>query len=285
MLKSLGKFSIIALLVVSLGGCSTKIAYHFLDNILSWQLNSYVDLEGDQKALAEQTFKNFHAWHRQTQLPLYVDYLKGMQALFDKESVSAEELHKASNELQDLMDISMQELLPGLVEILSTLSDEQVNELLENLAKESEKYEEDYVDISAKKQRKLRIDEIRDYVDRFLGRPSSEQKQSLDDWADSMKDYEALMLKQKKQWEADVAAAMEVRHDKALLANKLASLVVYRTDNWDAELEAVLDHNQTLTFDMFAFLFNSRDEDQREKTRKKIQNYIETCEEMHAARQ
>jgi formate dehydrogenase maturation protein FdhE len=282
--KAIGKIALLLIILTAIPGCSTKIAYHFLDNILSWQLNSYVDLQGEQKKLAQGHFKTFHAWHRLTQLPLYIEYLEGMQSLLDQENVSAKELHDASNELQDLIDISMQELLPALVEIFSTLSDEQVQELLENLDKDSEEYRDEYVDVTSKKQRKLRVEEIRSYVDRFIGRFSSQQKDLLSQWAESMQAYEALLLKQKQQWKSDVAAAMVVREDKTLLAEHLAGLVVYRTDDWDPELEAILDHNQELTFDMLAQLFNSRSESQRAKTRKKIQSYIETCRELHAAK-
>lgn len=272
-------FTVIALLSLC-SGCSIKIAYHFLDNILGWQLNSYIDLNSAQKQQADTVFKQFHLWHREDQLPIYAEYFGDVRDLLDLESVSAESLHKESDRLQDMIDVSFQEILPGLVDVISTLSDEQVEDLLKNLAKESQDYKEKYVDISEAKRKKLNIKEIESYTDRFFGRYTDQQEALIEHWVETISPYESLMYAQKKLWETDVKTALALRHDKEKLKQELSKLVFYRTDNWEKQLQDILDTNQEHTFTLLADLFNSRTPRQRERTRDKIDGYIKTCNDL-----
>ncbi len=265
---------LILICLTLLNGCTVRIAYAVLDNILGWQLGQYVSLKGEQKALSKKTFKRFHSWHRQTQLPLYIDYLKTLKQGMIGGNISGQYLHAESDKLQELMDLSIAKLAPGLTEIAQSLNEEQIQEIVKALDEEREEYRKDYIEDSDEKVQKRRIRDITRYIGGFFGSFTEDQKQTLKNWEESLTPHEELMLDQQLTWQADFLHAMSLRTNASLLEEKIHSLMLFRTDNWNPELQKVLDVNQDLTFSMLAKLFNSQTPKQKKKLEKKFDQYI-----------
>ncbi len=274
MVKYAPRCLLILALVVMLGSCSIKVTYSFLDNLMNWQIGRYVTLKGEQKDLASATFKDFHRWHRETQLTLYADYLESIKLTLLEGDVSADYLHEESNKLQLLIDKSVEQLLPGLTDIASSLTDAQIDEVRKNLKKERDEYKRDYVDDEDEKIQKRRIRDVTRYMGQFFGRFSESQKKRMLDWETNLHPYEELMLAQQEEWETGFVDAMQYRDNKPELQNRLHKLMFYRTDDWDTELQAQLDINQQATFIMLADLFNSQTPKQKKKMRNKFDQYI-----------
>ncbi len=263
--------AIAALLVTS---CSVRMSYPFLDNLMGWELGRYVSLNSEQKRMASDTFDEFHEWHRYTQLPRYADYLESLKKGMLDKPVSPEYLHAESDVLQDMLDDAMAHLLPGLTEIAATLDDDQIHEIRKKLQKDREEYREDYLDDKPEKIQKRRIREITRLIGGFFGRFSDEQTTRMETWESSLQAHAPLMLGQQEIWEQDFVKAMAYRDDKAELQKRLKALMLYRTDNWDPELQERLDYNQEQTFIMLADLFNSQSPEQEKKMIKKFDQYI-----------
>ncbi|WP_370979761.1 DUF6279 family lipoprotein [Agaribacterium sp. ZY112] len=267
-------------LSLSLTSCSVKMSYQFLDEALGWQLGRYVDLDRDQNKLAKQFIDDFHLWHRHTQLPLYADYLDQLKVGLNDQVVTAKYLHDESNVMQDLLDQSMMKLLPEITEIANSLNDKQVEEVVERLTKERKEYKEDYIDASRSELKKRRLRDMKRYFDPFFGRFTKTQKKLFDDWEAQLEPYEELMPVQQLNWQKDFLHAMTFRGQPEKLQAELKQLMLYRTDNWDSELQRRLDYNQDITFEMLAKLFNSRNEKQKARLAKKFDQYAEDLREL-----
>jgi hypothetical protein len=273
-------YSFLCVFIFSSNACSVKIAYHFLDNLLGWQLGTYVSLDSKQKRLASSVFKDFHSWHRRTQLPSYSQYFTHTKALMAQGNITAEQLHAESDKLQDLLDVSVDYLMPGVVEIIGTFNEDQVAEILKNLKEKGDDFYDKRVDTSAKKIQKLRIKDFNQHLEGFFGSYSDEQELEIKLWAKNLQPYEALMLKQKRTWEQDIAKALTKRNNPKELTRELKSLVMYRTDEWDADLQKVLDENQVKSYGLLANLANSRSERQKTKSNEKFDRYIKIFDDM-----
>lgn len=276
------KLIALLLLTLLLNSCSIKIAYNFLDSLLGWQVSRYVTLKGEQKSAAKTIFKDFHLWHRRTQLKDYAEYLTYLKKGIMEDQVDPTFLHEASDKLQDMLDTSMIQLLPGLTQIAATLSDKQIDEVTKNLTQKRKKYRKEYIEDDRDAVQRRRIKDLTRYIGPFFGSFTHQQKQRLKDWENRLSPYEELLIKQQEQWQADFLKAMEYRQTPNKLKEKLSALVLYRTDNWNEKLQKRLDTNQTLTYEMMANLFNSRSQQQRKKTEKKLNHYIEILLELNA---
>jgi hypothetical protein len=66
--------------MLGMQGCSTvRLAYNQAPLVMDWYLNDYVDFNAAQKPALKTALEQVHVWHRQTQLPAYIDSLQKMQ--------------------------------------------------------------------------------------------------------------------------------------------------------------------------------------------------------------
>lgn len=261
--------------VVLLSGCVVRVAYNMLDWLMLWKAEKLVNLVGTQEEEAKAALQTFHHWHRQTQLPLYIDYLTGFKARFSEAGFTGESIHAETDRIQDLMDLSLNQLMPDGSRILATLSDAQVEELLENLEEERQEFIDEYVEIPRKKQLKKRADDLQKHLTRWTGSLSREQKLWIQEWAQSMIDYEAPTATQQLQILERVAKLMAARSNTERLKKGLSEVLFYRTDNWDPAIQKIYDHNQALTYDLIARILNSLDDRQKSRFHKRLDNYID----------
>lgn len=279
-LKRLGRTSVVLLLLVALSACTTKMAYNFLDWAIEWKVQRLVKLHGEQKVLTKKAIQDFHHWHRTTQLPQYADYLRALQARLNDQPVSAKDIHAETDKIQLLVDQSVEKVLPDAAQVLTTLSDEQVKELLASVAEERDEYKDEYVDPSTRKRQKTYYKKFLKHAQDWLGPLSSEQKGKVESWSKSLEPFEELNLQQQKIWEEKLAAILAKRQDPDVLLEGLKGLMFHRTDDWQPELEKILDRNQAMTYGLIAELLNGMDKKQREHLNKKIDDYIKLFAEL-----
>lgn len=269
------KFLIAVLCLFFLSGCAVKLAYNFMGFIVNWHIGKYVSLNSGQQQFVDRELSEFHDWHRKTQLPLYANYVSGLTHRIQKDTLTAAWVHKETDTVQDLLDLSVNKIKPEIVGLMSTFTEDQVTEVMKNLAETREKYRKKYIDISDKKRYNKRRDEIYDRLGPFFGSFSAEQKQWIEAWSRQLEPYEALTSQQQSLWADAVKAALDQRKNPAELSKQLDQIMFYRTDDWDPELEKILDKNQQLTYELIAKLLDSQSEKQRAKLLHKLTSYRE----------
>lgn len=268
----------IALLVccsVLLFGCSTKTAYHFLDWGIKWYIGKYISLTHEQKDFTEKALDNFHDWHRHTQLVPYAEFIKALREKLNSGEITGEQLHAEVDQIQLMIDKSVDQLLPLFIQLAGSLSDEQVEELMENLAEKREEYKKDHVTASREKIIEERINDLKDHLSPHFGRLTDEQTQWLEEWATSLLPFEEVTLKQQEIWAEDVKTLLANRQDEELLKRELRKLIVTNTDDWPEDAQAIFDKNQELTYDFLARLINNLTPKQKKKMNRKFDNYIQ----------
>jgi Family of unknown function (DUF6279) len=273
---------IIFLTFFLLGGCTTKVAYNFLDWALAWKVQRLVNLDGELQQQAKTAIREFHLWHRQTQLPQYATYLDELKVRLNADSpLTAEDIHAETDKVQLLLDQSLTFSLPYAVELLGQLDQADTNELLKSITEERDEYIEEYVDISLKKQIKKRNQEFIDYFKQWLGAPEQSQKTKIETWANTVEPYEEATAKQQLLWETRLREVMKHRQNPKTLEQGLSELMFYRTDNWDAQLQGIMDRNQQRTYNLLADLLNHLTTKQRQHLNKKLTDLAQTFRELN----
>lgn len=260
---------------------STKLAYGFLDEAIYWKLSKYVSLNKEQKKTTDEFLTKFHQWHRDTQLPLYANYIDGYLKRLENTPTTAESIHKETDEAQIFIDNAVSKLLPDLVKLVASFSEEQTQEVLNELADKRKDYQEKYIDTSKEKLYKRRRADLVDNLSIFLGRFNKEQKQLIQQWSEELLPFEALTLKQQETFAKDLKEAFKIRKDEKQLKEQLSKIVFYRTDDWDPELEKILDINQQKTYELIAKLVNTQTPDQRQKYIETLKDFQSDFRELH----
>lgn len=281
--KNIKRLLLLGLCVATLSGCATKMAYHYLDFVLLWYFEGYVKLDSDQKDYVKKELDEFHYWHRTSQLPRYALYLESLKIRLSTGKLTGTELHRDVDELQVLLDDSLAHLLPIMVEVVATFSDEQVEELLQSVAKDRDDYRKKFIDVDSEKRHKARIGELRNPLDLLISKYNDEQKGIMRAWSEHLVPFEKLTLKQQEIWGEDLAAVLKERNDKTKLDSGLRRLIFVHTDHWEPELQEIVDSNQATTYQAIADIINSLDAKQRSKMNTKLDNYAQDFRELAVA--
>ncbi len=142
-----------------LQGCSVmKIAYNQAPELAYWHLDGHFDFTEAQTLQVKADLAKLHAWHRQTQLPAYIETLQKLrqQIPADMDATSACALY---DDVRGKMIAVTHRAEPAMVTLAGTLNADQLVNLERRFAKGNAEYREDFLDATPKKRRDKRYKE------------------------------------------------------------------------------------------------------------------------------
>ena len=151
-LNSLSLIRIISLLALGLilQGCSAvKTAYNQAPTLAYLYLDDYIDFTDVQSAQVKAELVKFQAWHRQTQLPAYVDLLQKMQQKMPQDITTAQACEVFADVRQKALAMT-DYATPATVTVAAAMTQKQLDAMQRKFAKGNTKWREDYLDGSAK---------------------------------------------------------------------------------------------------------------------------------------
>lgn len=138
---------IISLMLVAfmLQACSAaKLAYNQAPDLAYWYLDGFVDFSGGQSVQVKDDLSKLQAWHRQTQLPTYIDTLQKMTQKMPVD-VSAQDACTIFSEARRKFLIVSDQAQPVVVTLLDTLTSSQIDVMARKFEKGNVEYRKDYL--------------------------------------------------------------------------------------------------------------------------------------------
>ena len=262
-----------------LTACSgTTFVYNRLDTILPWYVDDYVELNASQERQLEEILRPFLDWHRQQELPRYVELLNQVDSSLDHE-VTPAELANIYDEMQVAWLRLEQESLDGLLELGESLSDAQVQEFLAYMWKRQDEYEEEYLTRSGSEYREEIYENFADTLEDYLGRLTAEQKDRL---RQATADFE----RADEVWLQERAASIErlavmLRREPGW-QEQVREAVKRRAETVSPRYQQVYQHNLDALFAAVASVLNSRTERQDRYLREELAGLREDLETLIA---
>ncbi len=271
--KALRALLAVLVISVSTSGCTTKLAYDFLDWGLYWELKDYVKFTRDQRLLVKDEISQLIDWHRSEELPQYADQLEKLSKEL-KSGITVEQLEESYNNLRDSWQRIVIKTLPAAVDIISNLNDEQVNDFFEMLIeKEGDDAKKIEKGTNARTLKKREAYVSKKIVD-VIGKLNEDQKSLIAQWALSMKPTKELSLAQAIQWRTRMQTVLAERHNKQQLENNLMVLFANPDQLRSASYRRVIEKNKRLIMQLLFDLNQTLTNQQRSKLVKKLQSYI-----------
>ncbi|MBM4197129.1 MAG: hypothetical protein FJ197_08545 [Gammaproteobacteria bacterium] len=190
----------IALAVLIVTGCTAGFVYQRLDSLAAWYVGSYVTLTDAQEERFRQGVRGVVAWHRETQLPRYLEYLQQLSAASDTPfdaSWLAGRYDHAMSMLDDLLVFAV----PPVVEAFRGLDERQLSELRANLEEENEELWEEYAGESADERRERRLRSALKSLRRFVGPLSGEQEALVSARLEGLADVSGQWIERRRHWQ------------------------------------------------------------------------------------
>lgn len=182
-----------------------KLAYNtLLPRIIVQRINKYFDLNSTQEAELKQKLKVHHAWHRETQLKLYVADLVEVKSRFARQ-LNDRDIDWLLGRLTLHRNTLFKRVIPDLATIMLTLEPRQVDHLEKELAEENAELRKRLTRPLAERQAE-EFATVISHAENWAGKLSDEQKQrlrekyaaipdSVGDWLDYRIDQQAVFLR------------------------------------------------------------------------------------------
>lgn len=262
-------------------GCSTKISYFFLDWAIEWEVEEYVELTSDQQDKFDVIIESFLVWHRQQELPRYRDQLSLLSTLTNQQTMTPElwlnQVSMAKAHWHRIFDFVMPELLP----IMASLSDEQVNQVLVQLKKEQQELIEEY---AGKDQAELIKDSdkrIAKQLSEWTGDATYEQKSIIHQANTERLATLDMWLEYRHEWLSQFEQALKRRQQTDYFTQQMKLLMISPDELKSKVYRDNVDENTRKFGSMLIALNKTFSQKQRKHFDKKLAELVEDLTELH----
>lgn len=257
-----GGLVVLAMLV---GGCSIKFAYDNADRLVRWQVGEYVDLDREQKALLAARLDEFMTWHRRTQLPEYADQMfLWSQQLTDQ--VTSDQIAGMFEQMM-LWGARMEDRgLPIAVEVMTSLSDDQVARLGPRLELSNVEFAEAELGVSEEEAQQSWANQFEDALERFTGRLDIRQRNYIQRRAVAYQPELVLWAEYRRRWQAELLSLLDQRHSDEFAA-AFSELARAREDYYGEQYTRVSEENIELSRDVAAYVLSNLSQRQSDHLR------------------
>ena len=264
MMKKILLFSLIFLV-----GCSsTTFIYNRIDFLLPWYLESYVDLNQEQRQKLNELLEPFFEWHREEELPKYVKIIEDFESILD-EKIELASIEAITHEVEQSWFRLEDNMIAWVIPMTSELSNEQITEFLQTMQTKTAQNENKYLSRNLQTYQNDNYKRIRKNLRRFIGGMNKDQLDLIDIASKEM-------IRVDGQW---------IDNRKALIEN--LKVILKRGDGWELDLEKIThrddkvasnyrrtySHNIAVNERLFVEILNSRTEKQDKKLRSQLLRY------------
>lgn len=261
-----------------LTGCGISFYYNKLDWFADWYLDDFVELTDSQERVFEKDFERWHQWHRKTQLPLYYEQLEQLK-LDIKQGINSQQIlahtHQARSHWLNLLE----HIAPDVTRQLLTLSAEQKQELLDNLADELKEKTNKFSEKSLKEriedteQRNIKT------FKKWFGRLTDAQEQQIKTQLTKYQSSRVMWLSYRQNYLTQFEALL-FNNQAQNQFEKLEDLLGYPDQMRSAELRQIISLNQTLYAQFLSQFIAQASDTQKLHLYDEIDEYLQELQEL-----
>ncbi len=134
---------------LALQACSTvKLAYNQAPTLAYLYLSGFIDFNDTQAAQVKAELSSFQAWHRQSQLPAYIELLQKVQQKLP-ENLTANQACDVFAEVRQKIQRMSDQAEPAAATMVALLSQNQLEVMTRKFAKSNATWREDFLEGSA----------------------------------------------------------------------------------------------------------------------------------------
>ncbi|MCW8345618.1 DUF6279 family lipoprotein [Vibrio sp. ZSDZ65] len=183
--KDIKRSIAIGWLLLAMVGCGTKFIYSNLDWIVIEYIDDYVSLSRGQEEILSDRIEWLSRWHRKEELPIYLRQLDTIREQ-DPSKADASFVAEQMTELRAHGKRLVEQMTPDLYALTQQLSDEQVDELLTNLAEKDEALLEKYQGLDEQAIRAIYQERIERSFERWYGELTDDHRNLAYRWSQEM---------------------------------------------------------------------------------------------------
>jgi len=275
---------VLATAALALVACSVgKLAYNNASPVVTYMVDDYFDLSGDQEDWVRARFGRLQAWHRATELPAYERDLRDAVRRTER-PLTLEDARWVNKTLRSYYDRTVEQALPDMADLLLQLDAEQTAHFERRFAKESLKIEKETARGTAEERAEKRADKMIDQIETYTGRLSKEQRALVAQDVRTMVDVAYMRLADRIVRQELIVAMVRAKPPKAELVAGLRK-VLMQTESWrKPEYTQALAKRDAQVADMMVALSHTWTPEQRASVQRKLRSYLSDVSSLIAVR-
>lgn len=267
-----------------LAACSIgRFAYNNASPVVTYMVDDYFDLSGDQEDWVRQRFGRLQAWHRTSELPTYERDLKEAVARVER-PLTVEDARWVNTTLRGYYNRIVEQALPDMADLVMQLDDVQARRFEERFAQESAKIERETAKGARDSRDRRRAEKMIDQIENYTGRLSAEQRELIATRVQGMTDVAALRLADRRLRQEQVVALVRSKPSKPEMIAGLKRVLV-DTGSWRRpEYVAAMKQRDEQLYELMVALSATWTPEQRAHVQKKLRGYLNDVSALIASR-
>ena len=241
------KLLLVSSILIVIAGCGPRYIYPHLNWLVPWYVSDYISLDATQKNMLQKRLLKQLDWHCRTQLPTYAEMLRSIGREFANpdQAVDFSKIQSYSLKLMKLWRELMQQIGPDITDILITASDEQIDELFDNLAKQNREFSKEYVDLPPAELSENRQKRMHKRLKYWITAPTTEQKEVISSWSKQMVPLSEDWLQNREMLQTEARRLLVQRNSNPEFRAALLKLIVnpehMRTPAYQTKIETNIE--------------------------------------------
>lgn len=213
----------------TLVGCSAfGFAYNNLPSIASTWITVRFDLYDDQIALLDQQLVSLHRWHREHEIPIYIEQLTILKNRALEGNINEQALTDIFLASRQAYDRLIEHAAPLVATWLLSLYPNQPEQFKQVFDDQNEDYRDEYLNISDSHQRQS-ADLMLKRLERFYGDLTEGQLKLVEQWAKQKADYVQERYQRRLARQAQWLELIEKAANRQLSSTQISQQVVQLT--------------------------------------------------------
>ncbi|WP_455205363.1 DUF6279 family lipoprotein [Kaarinaea lacus] len=262
-----------------LSGCGIRILYNQLDWLIPYYVDDYITLDESQQAELDKRLADVINWHRTTQLAEYSAFLRKTSKDI-QEGVTEEKLDYVFNAAETSWRNLINKVTPELVDILLGATEEQKQELFDNIEKRNQDFKDDYLNLEEEERREERVEAMQENFERWMGSLTEEQEKIIAHYASNFIPIHNDRWLFRMRWQEEFKKLIYDDPQNPEVRKKLEHLFVDPSDLYTPEYKNKRIVNKKLIKEMIIKMKPTMQDEQFTYLYKKIEKYAAIFEEL-----
>ncbi|MDP6436972.1 MAG: DUF6279 family lipoprotein [Gammaproteobacteria bacterium] len=261
--------------IVFVSACSTNYLYERLDWFVVWRVGSIVTLTDVQEETLQEDVQAYLDKIRVDEMPRAADNIRSMMLQIEAGDITPDDIDRRYQEGMEFFEEIILGIVPISRDFLLSLSDEQVEELVESFYEMNDEMYDEYSGRTAEEREKNRDRSAVRGVQGFTGRLSDEQKELIKSRIASMEDSSERWIDYQRVWQDQFKALLLERPAEPQITEELTALLVYPRKFHSPEYKAIVEKNRQILNVMIADLFATLTPKQRDHMLGELDEYVQ----------
>ena len=217
------------ILVLFLGGCSSiTFIYNQFDNLFPWYLESYVDLDRDQKQYLDELLTPFFQWHRVEEMPKYAQIIGDLELAINDE-VDIENIALITHNVEESWFRLEDQMIMWATPLARELSDEQITKFIQVLKTKTTQSEKKLLLRNDQVYQSDSYKSLRKNLRRFMGSMTKDQLELVKITSQEMRRVDGERIQSRKAF------------------NEKLSLILQREQGWEENLKKITHSDESVS--------------------------------------